>query len=227
MSGFLKKSVLSALATLLLVDLIYLNIYVFSSLKKNSQDRQTSTVNSTQSPSSSTDSRVSLPQESISQDTINFLLEKIRDATASPDTSLPQSIGAPQSIPSQVTTSSPLREYYIPLGSSATQNREWTDLTGVEAYLAISNFGQIDSMYFEAGLSIPTYQGQVYARLKNVTDNNPLAESEIFREGNNPGLSSSGKIPVPAQTKLYRVQMKSTLGAKAELLNARIKVFAR
>lgn len=130
-----------------------------------------------------------------------------------------------QSVSPTLQSQSPVKEYYIPLGSSSSGATEWTDLPGIEAYLAPLNYGKIKSLYFEAGLRIPTGNGRMYARLKNVTDNVGLAESEISRDGGSAGMVSSGQIPVPQNTKLYRVQIKSTMGAEALLENARIKIF--
>jgi hypothetical protein len=120
-----------------------------------------------------------------------------------------------------------VREFYIPLGTGSTNSQEWVDLPGVEANVAPSNYGSIKEMYFEASLRIPNGTGRAYARLKNVTDNTSLIESEVFREGSSTGLISSGKIPIPQATKLYRVQVKSTLGTEMKLDNARIKIFVK
>jgi len=125
------------------------------------------------------------------------------------------------------TTANKTQEFYIPLGFGSTNSTSWIDLPGVEAYVAPDNYGKIKEMYFEAGLSIPTGNGQVFARLNNVTDKNTLFESEVNLQGSNGGLVSSGKIPAPVATKLYRVQLKSSLGAEVKLDNARIKIFAQ
>lgn len=121
--------------------------------------------------------------------------------------------------------SAQVKEYYIPLGTGGTASTDWVDLPGAEAYVVPANYGRITGLYFEAGIRIPTGSGRVYARLRNVTDNIGLIESEVSQEGTNTGLVSSGKIPVPASTKLYRVQLKSSLGVNVSLDNARIKLF--
>ena len=118
-----------------------------------------------------------------------------------------------------------VKEYYLPLGTGSTSGADWTDISGAESSLVPSNYGKIKEMYFEASVRLPTGDGRVYARLKNVTDNVGLIESEIFRDGTQTGLVSSVKIPVPNTTKLYRVQMKSTSGALSVLDSARIKIF--
>ncbi len=93
--------------------------------------------------------------------------------------------------------------------------------------MAPSNYGAITGIYFEVSLRIPTGTGQAYARLKNVTDNVSLFESEVSTSGTTGALVSSGKLPLPYTTKLYRVQLKSTLGSQVVLDNARIKIFVK
>lgn len=120
-----------------------------------------------------------------------------------------------------------VKEYYVPLGTGSTNSTTWIDLPGVEAYIAPSNYGTITEMYLEVAVRVPTGSGQVFARLKNVTDNNSLFESEVSYEGTAGKLISSGKIPVPTQTKLYRMQLRSSLGSEVVLDNARIKLFVK
>src|SRR3989344_2681064 len=126
-----------------------------------------------------------------------------------------------------VTQNQPVKEYYVPLGTGSTNSTTWVDLPGVEAYIAPSNYGTIVEMYLEVAVRVPTGSGQVFARLKNVTDNNSLFESEVSYEGTAGKLISSGKIPVPTQTRLYRMQLRSSLGAEVVLDNARIKLFVK
>lgn len=125
-----------------------------------------------------------------------------------------------------VPKSSPIvREVYIPLGSSSTSSTDWTDIPGLEAYVVPQNVGIVQKMYFEASLRVPSGAGQGFVRLKNITDGISLFESEITHEGTVGKLISSANIPVPYTTKLYRVQMKSSLGAQVVIDTARIKLF--
>lgn len=153
---------------------------------------------------------------------LTFRIEKLEKSISSPTTSS-------KTATSQVSPvlSSTVKEYYIPLGSSKLSASNWTDLPGVEAYVAPVNFGGIKDMYFEVSLNVPSGVGTAYARLRNTTDDVSLFESEVSREGGSPGLVSSGKIPVPHTTKLYRVQVKSSLGAEIEIVSARIKLFVQ
>jgi hypothetical protein len=134
---------------------------------------------------------------------------------------------APVIISSGTTKATAVKEYYIPLGSGSTNATDWVDLPGVESYVAPGNYGTIKSIYFEAALRIPTGNGTAYARLLNVTDNTSLFETEITYQGTTGNLISSGAFPVPYATKLYRVQLKSSLGAEVVLDSARIKIFTQ
>jgi hypothetical protein len=159
----------------------------------------------------------------------DIFLSSIQEATASITQKiliLENKVNSIISTPKEIKKSTnQVKEFYIPLGNGTSSSSEWSDLIGVESYLAPSNYGKIKSMYFETSLKIPTGNGQIYARLKNVTDNIGLYESEVFRDGGAVGFVSSGSIPIPQTTKLYRVQIKSTLGSEALIENARIKIF--
>lgn len=158
------------------------------------------------------------------------IYDKIKEATATLTARVDALANAsPKTTVITNTTSSTggVKEYYIPLGYGSTNSTSWIELPGVEAYLAPANYGKITGFYFEAGIRIPTGNGRVYARIKNVTDNVGLFESEVYRDGTSTGLISSGKIPIPTTTKLYRVELKSSLGVEVVLDNARLKIFVQ
>src|SRR5690606_10643609 len=78
---------------------------------------------------------------------------------------------APVSKPATTTTpSAPSREYYVPLGSGSTSNRDWTPLTsGGAVTFDPRNYQPIKAVYFEAAGSI--IGGEVHAVLVDVTNN--------------------------------------------------------
>lgn len=160
-----------------------------------------------------------------------FFKDQIHTATASLTKEVEMlkknSITPAVSVRPLTNTSAPIREYYIPLGSSSITTTDWVDVPGIEAYVAPSNYGTLKEMYFEASLRIPSGAGQAFARVKNVTDNVSLIESEITHEGTMGKLLSSGKIPIPATTKLYRLQIKSSLGNQVVIDTSRLKLFAK
>lgn len=222
------KSVLLATIILVVVDLIYLN-YRIVTIKNNSVVTVRKPSNQESYPNlQEITPNTEAATENLADEFV-ILENKIKEATASISekvAALSKSTTSPQISYSPASSTLLLKENYIPLGTGSTNSTEWVDLPGVEAYIAPLNYGTIKEIYFEAGLNVPTGNGRVYARLKNVTGNTGLIESEVSREGSSPGLVSSGKIPVPATTILYRVQLKSTLGADASLTSARIKIFA-
>ncbi len=221
---------LTLLLVLIIINLVYLNYQWYLSGLKNEILPQNKSINITRI------SDKSFPTEleenkylSIASSSVNMepVFDQIRESTAAltqkVDT-LSKAVYSGKSENFTNTLSHKVREYIIPLGSGSSSAGDWNDIIGIEAYIDPSNYGVIRQMYFEASLSIPTGNGRIYARLRNVTDNIGLVESEIFHEGNG-GLVSSGKIPVPAKTKLYRVQLKSTLEAAALIESARIKIY--
>ncbi len=213
-----QRILLGGLLVLILLNLGYLD---YKALIKESETKPTSQTSSSDV--------VSLDQSTTPSQNVNYELiwSVIKEATAS----VTQKVDALSTTPIKTTTStitttsSSVKEYYIPLGTGSTSSTDWVAIAGAEAYVVPANFGGIREIYFEASLRVPTGSGRAFARLKNVTDNVSLFESEVSREGVESGLISSGKIPVQSTTRLYRVELKSSLGAEIKLDNARIKIF--
>ncbi len=217
------------LVLIIFINLGYLNYRQF--FHQNNLQNQYPVEQFTSSQDQSNFSSVtkeSSQSSSLNSSDFRLISDMISEATASLTRQVDSLTGQSSSVkpvPISKDTTSRVKEYYIPLGSGTTSGQDWTDLPGVEAYVAPTNYGKIKEMYFEAGIRIPSGNGRVYARLKNVTDNNGLFESEVYRDGNTTGMLSSGKLPIPTTTKLYRVQMKSTLGVEVNVDSARIKIF--
>ena len=123
----------------------------------------------------------------------------------------------------QVIISTSTHESYIPLGSGSTSKTTWEDLTATETIIDTSNYGKIKEAYFIASLRNPTKNGSVEAQLYNVTDKHPVWYSPITMGTESQTLSSS-KITLDNGNKLYRVQLKSTLGVLVYLDNAKIRI---
>ena len=119
------------------------------------------------------------------------------------------------------------REYYIPLGSGSTTNNNFKDLTATETVIDPSNYGTIKEAYFIASLSNPTRNGQVEAQLYNVTDNHPVWGSHIIMNGPVSQAITSDKITLDRGSKLYRVQLKSTLSFDVSLDNAKVRILTQ
>lgn len=140
-------------------------------------------------------------------------------APATP-TAAPQTTASPQ----QTTTSeSNVKEFFIPLGSGSTTSTSWVTISGIEAQVNSANYSGISSVSFEASLRVPTGNGILYARLINLSDDNPLSETEVSVQGST-GQLVSKNFTLVSGTKRYGVQVKSTLGFAGFLDLARIKI---
>lgn len=118
------------------------------------------------------------------------------------------------------------REYYIPLGSGSTGNNTFKDLTATETVIDPGNYPTIKEAYFIASLSNPTRNGQVEAQLFNATDNHPVWGSHIIMNGPVSQTITSNKITLDRGSKLYRVQLKSSLSFDVSLDNAKIRIIS-
>ena len=117
------------------------------------------------------------------------------------------------------------KEIFIPVGSGSLKSTVWIDIPGLEVNVDRNKYSEIESIIFEATIWPEGGNGKAYARLKNVTDNNPLTESIISSASVSGELKSSGNIPFPAGSKKYGVQVKSDIeNFPAHVENARIKI---
>lgn len=225
--SWFKKFALSAIITFVVVDFVILNVLIANLTAEEDQPAVSKVRTLPPSPTLISPNNSKSETTAATTDIDSKIYPLITQiAQINKTLSITKSPSLPTITPAQ-STQLPTREYYVPLGSATTTSTNWTDIKGVEANIVPANYGTITGVYFEAGLEIPTGNGQVYARLNNVTDSTTLIESEVTKEGSGGVLVSSGAIPIPATTKLYRVQLRSTQGAEAKLLNARIKIFAR
>jgi hypothetical protein len=117
-----------------------------------------------------------------------------------------------------------VKEVYIPLGTGSTRSQDWEAISGAEAVIDPVNYPAIKSMIFEASVRIPTGNGQVSAKIFNVTDQHDVWYSEIVSEGPVSQRQESKEINLASGRKLYRVMMKSSMGYEAILDSARIKI---
>ncbi|KKS47827.1 hypothetical protein A3J20_01815 [Candidatus Gottesmanbacteria bacterium RIFCSPLOWO2_02_FULL_42_29] len=118
------------------------------------------------------------------------------------------------------------KEYFIPLGTGTTSKNSWDNLIATETVIDTSVYGTIKEAYFIAGLKNPTGNGQVEAQIYNVTDKNPVWGSHVIMNGPTEQTITSGKIGLANGGKLYRVQLKSSIGYEVNLENARIRILA-
>ena len=116
------------------------------------------------------------------------------------------------------------REYYIPLGSGSTSNTKWEDLIATETLIDPAKYPGLIETYFIASLRNPTQNGQVETQLYNVTDKHPVWGSHVILNGPQSQTITSGKITLDTGSKLYRVQIKSSLSYLVYLDNAKIRI---
>jgi len=135
-----------------------------------------------------------------------------------------QTISSPSAAP---LISATVKEVYIPLGTGSTKSQDWEAISGAEAVIDLANYPQIKSIIFEASMRIPTANGQVHAKLYNVTEQHDVWYSEISSEGPVSQREESKEISLASGRKLYRVMMKSTMGYEAILDSARIKIILK
>jgi len=126
-----------------------------------------------------------------------------------------------------VPAASEVKEFFISFGSGSTEAREWADMIGLEAYIDSSKYGVIEEVVFETGLNIPNGNQKALVQLFNVTDGHMVWNSEVSLEGGTPGLVISPPLTLSPGKKLYRVQMKTTVGDVAILTQSRIKITTR
>ncbi len=119
------------------------------------------------------------------------------------------------------------REFYIPLGSGSTSKSEWTDIMSTDTVIDPGNYGNIKESYFIASLGNPTQNGAVEAQLYNVTDKHLVWGSTVVMNGPSAQTITSGKIALDKGSKLYRVQLKSTLQYAVSLDNAKIRIISQ
>ena len=118
------------------------------------------------------------------------------------------------------------KEYIIPLGSGSTSKSDWENLISTETVINPAVYGSILEAYLIISLKNPTKNGQVEARLYNVTDNNVVYGSHVVMNGQTEQTITTQKFALPSASKLYRMQLKSTLGYDASLENSRLKILA-
>lgn len=117
------------------------------------------------------------------------------------------------------------KEIFIPMGSGSTTSKLFADLNGTDVTIDTSKYSTIDNVIFEASIRVEGGNGKATAKITNVTDNNPLIESEISTTSGTASVKTSGKIPIPQGVKTYRVQAKTDLeNFPAIVGNARIKI---
>lgn len=208
MPSTVRIGLIASFLLLFTVNIVMLDIIVFSTRRVTSSQVAETTVRVAPSPD--------VPEScSLSCETkIDALAEKVDALIASEPTVVSSS-------PS--FTSRSAKEYYITLGSGVIKTNTWQDVAGAEAVVDTANYPPIKSVTFEVYLKIPTANGKVYAKLYNVTDKHDVWFSEVASEG--PTLTKKeAAITLEQGAKTYRVMGLSTLKYDANIENARLRI---
>lgn len=119
------------------------------------------------------------------------------------------------------------KKIYIPLGTGTTASQNAWASTGAKTYVNLADYPSLKSLNWEASLSVPSNNGAVHARLINASNQVEIWNSELFAEGSTPKFVSSGPLTFSSGSRLYEVQLKSTMGVEVKLEASRLVLTLR
>src|SRR3989344_3164199 len=134
------------------------------------------------------------------------------------------SLSSEQRVSTPTTVTSQVKESLITLGTGTNASTDYENVLTTQVYIDPSKYGNIKSVKFEVSIAVPTANQFVYVRLFNVTDNNPVWNSEMYMSGGPSSYLVSGPITLASGNKLYVVQIKSQLKALTNLNQARLRI---
>lgn len=123
---------------------------------------------------------------------------------------------------SDTQLTSPSREYYVPLGSGSTTNRDWTAITGAAVNFNPNKYQPIKRVHFEAAGSI--ISGEVHVVLADLTHNRVYYEGELIFNSSSATWKRSQPLMVASTPGQLQVQIQSTNGEMAILNDSRLVV---
>lgn len=172
--------------------------------------------------------------------------KEIKPETAQEVTKRSESTDKPTDVPSPAPQSSPIvktiektivetqtktvvqnanKEIFISMGSGSTNSQNFSDILGTDVTIDTSKYAEIDSVVFEASIWVVGGNGKAWAQIKNVSDSNPLIESQISSSKEAAEVKTSAKIPIAYGSKTYRIQAKTDISEfAAKIENARLKI---
>ncbi|MBI4096744.1 MAG: hypothetical protein HY425_03435 [Candidatus Levybacteria bacterium] len=160
--------------------------------------------------------------------------QAITPTTMFPGTPIPTITAVLSPTPTLIPTSTPaptptptLREYFIPLGQGSGSYADWTVIPGIGAKINTANYGEIEKVYFEATVRIPTGNQTVYVRLYNANNFQPISGSDLILSGGTTTLLTSQPITLSDGENLYQVQLKTQLQYLTYVDQARIRIVSR
>lgn len=202
-----------AILIVALFDLAFINWWVLTKNSNNVSDMPAQPV-----------SQVS-PSPFVKTDDEDTEKTKLNDSTVVFSSPSPTPTSENKPPDSKVVIQNQYREIFIPIGGGKTNSTSFADIDGAEVSIDTSKYSDIDYVLFEGSIWVDGGNGRAWAQLKNVSDNNPLIESQISNPTATPTLKSSAKVPLAAGSKTYRIQARTDLGDySAHIDNGRLKI---
>lgn len=205
-----------AILAIALVDLVYLNYWVFQNdnLKSKIEGlEQTRTIE---------------PQDISATQSAQTTATPLPEAQSSPQVTREVETKTVVEKETQTIVQTAQKEIFVPMGSGSTKSNSFADLAGVEVTIDTSKYSAIEQVVFEASLWVEGGNGKAWAQVKNVDDNTGLIESQIASVSGSGEVKTSGKIPFPGGKKTYRAQAKTDLvNFATHVDNARLKITLR
>lgn len=208
---FSSQTIFRTLAFLVLINLIFLDIFLFKSQKAEIIERIIS---------------VPLVENACPASCLSEISKATKSAALSVKPTVPVSgfTPTPTSKPSSSSQTSSVKEFFVPFGTGSNSTDDWQDIGGLRATLNPANYGSIKSVVFEASVRIPTGNEIAYVRLYNVTDKHPVWFSDVSLDGGTAQLLISKPITLDLGNKTYQVQMKTSLKYPAFLDQSRLHI---
>lgn len=152
-------------------------------------------------------------------------LDKIKEATASLKTEKITSVPVVQTVTVMVTQpAGVLKEYYIPLGIGTGEGSEWKDIDNSDMKVNLAQFSGIKNIYFEVAGRLQNDNVTANVRLFDVSVKQAVANSEVTINKLKCQNLTSSSISLPAQSRVYRLQVKTTLNATVYVDQARLRI---
>jgi len=216
---------ISLLAILFIANLVILDINFIKSKKienlSSGQISEPSTSNITPTP-------LAIPTPgACASDCSDLIDQKISQAIAT--ISGKETIKETKVVEKTTTTStSQSQVIYIPLGGGgSTTSKEWADVGNAEVYFNISDYSNVDQIYFEAFINVKHGNGKTFARLYDVTHGIGVQGSDIYTDSESFTLVESGSLNFWQGKNLYRIQIKSLNGYEASVDSGRIRIILK
>lgn len=202
-----------AIMALALVDLLYLNYWIFKNDKGDLKvaERVVTTIPTPLPPSASG------PSSGLSAG-------PSAEPSASPvvETKTVEKTVVEKQTETIVQTAQ--KEIFIPIGSGSTKSNSYTALPGLEVTIDTSKYSTIESVVFEGSVWVQDGNGKAYVVLY-AKDIGEVIGSEMTTTSATAVLKTSGKFSLPGGSKTYQVRAKTDLTEfAAHIDNARVKI---